>query len=362
MPIVDANGRLFGRVNLVDALVLVLLVGMVPLAYGAYALFRTPAPRLVAVEPNTLLNGPNLRVSIRGEHLRPYMRVSFNDTQGNSFIFRNTSEALVDLNPMPPGVYDVVLYDNAQERARLPKAFTIQPTPMPASHVIVVGTFGNLTNESATGIKKGMVIAGVGEVVDVGTPLPETTRVYAGPVIEIPIDRAVRVPVALRVGCQVRAPQGVPQCALGDAALQPLTLLVLNTPQGALPFQIDQLRGTQPLETVEVVVQLTNRRELLSQIRPGDADYGQYANPLAAGATVAAVGARVPLGGDNERVDVTLRAQAQRTSNSWTYAAQPLRIGSAYVLRTSAYELQGTVVRITPEWTAPSGEEASASQ
>jgi hypothetical protein len=362
MPIVDANGRLFGRLNLIDALVLVLVVGMIPLAYGAYGLFRTPAPQLVAVEPNTLVSGPNLRVSIRGEHLRPYMRVSFNDTQGNSFIFRNTSEALVDLNPMPPGVYDVVLYDNAQERARLPQAFTLKPTPLPASHIILVGTFGNLTNEGAAGITKGMTIPGVGEIIDVSAPLPEATRVYAGPVIEIPIERAVRVPVALRVGCAVRAPQGVPQCALGDAPLQPMALVVMNTPVGALPFQVDQLRGSQPLETVEVVVQFPNRRELLAQIRPGDTDRGQYANPLAAGATVAAVGRPVALGGDTERVDVTLRAEAQRTSTSWSYASLPLRVGSSFVLRTPEYELQGTVVRISPEWTSPSEDSSSTTR
>ena len=362
MPIVDPDGRLFGRFNVIDAVVAVLLLGLVPLAYGAYVLFRTPPPRLLAIQPTQLVNGTNLRVNVRGEHLRPYMRVSFNDIQGNSFIFRNTSEALVDLNPMPPGVYDVVLYDQARERARLPQALTITPTPLPASQVIVVGTIGNLTDERARGISKGLAIPGVGEVIDVAAPLPETTRVFAGPAIEIPIDRAVRVPVALRVACEVRAPQGIPQCAVGDAALQPLTLLVLNTAIGALPFQVDQLRGTQPLETVEVVVQITNRRELIAQIRPGDVDQGPYVNPLAAGATVLSVGNRMVVGGDTERVDVTLRAQAQRTTSGWTYGSAPLRSGGGYVLRAPRYELQGTVVRVSPEWNAAAPGEAGAGQ
>lgn len=353
MPLIDSNGRLFGRINVIDALVGILVLGLVPLAYGAYLLFRTPPPQLVAVEPAELVNGPNLRVSIRGENLRPYMRVSFNGLQGNSFIFRNTSEALVDLNPMPPGVYDVVLYDTAQERSRLRAAFTLKPSPMPASHVIAVGTFGNLTAAQAAEVKTGMVIPGVGEVVAVAPPLPESTRVYAGPVIEIPIADAVRVPVALRIGCTVRAPQGVPQCAVGDAPLQPLALLLVNTPLGMLPFQLDQLRGTQPLEAVQVVVQIANRRELIAQVEVGDTDHGQYVNPLAAGASVLHIGNRVAMGGDSERVDVTLTAQAQRTSTGWTYASQPLRAGAAFTVRTATYELQGTVLRLTPEWTAP---------
>jgi hypothetical protein len=354
MPIVDSHGRLLGRLNVIDAIAALLLLGLLPLAYGAYTLFRTPPPRLVAVEPGTMVNGPNLRVAIKGENLRPYMRVSFGNIQGNSFIFRNTSEALVDLNAMPPGVYDVVLYDTAQEQSRLRDAFTLTPPPLPASQVIAVGTIGNVTAEQARQIVPGMKVQGVGEIVAVSAPLPETTRVYAGPVLEIPIEKAVRVPVSLLVGCSVRAPQGMPHCAVGDAPLQPLTMLVLNTPVGTLPFQIDQLRSAQPLEAVDVVVQMTGRRELLAQITAGDTDHGQYVNPLAAGAVVNGVTRPLTVGGDTQRVDVNLRTRAQRTSNGWTYASAPLRVGSVYYLRTAEYELQGIVVRITPEWTPPS--------
>ena len=51
MTIVDRDGRLFGRLNLLDAILMVLAFGLVPLGYGAYVLFRTPTPRLMAVEP-----------------------------------------------------------------------------------------------------------------------------------------------------------------------------------------------------------------------------------------------------------------------------------------------------------------------
>ena len=78
MALVDEQGRLFGRVNLLDAIMAVVIVGLVPLAYSAYLLFRTPEPRLTAVEPSSLILGPNLRVSVKGENFRPYMRVSFN--------------------------------------------------------------------------------------------------------------------------------------------------------------------------------------------------------------------------------------------------------------------------------------------
>jgi hypothetical protein len=181
-------------------------------------------------------------------------------------------------------------------------------------------------------------------------------------VLEIPIERAVRVPVVLRVGCAVRAPQGVPQCAVGDAPLQPLTILVLDTPAGKLPFQVDQVRGAQPLESVDVVVQFTARREVLARLRRGDADQGQYVNPLAAGAVVTAIGSAVSLGGDTERVDATLRADVQRTTAGWTYASAPLRAGSPFVLRTATYEVSGVVVRVSPEWTPPASGDQAASR
>ena len=291
------------------------------------------------------------------------MRVSFGNVQGNSFIFRNTSEALVDLNPMPPGTYDVVLYDTAQERRQAAERLHVEADA--ASRLAGDRHRHDWQPDAGAGARDRNRHDNSGRRRDrrrVAAPLPETTRVYAGPVLEIPIEKAVRVPVSIRIGCAVRAPQGVPQCAVGDSPLQPLTMLVLNTSLGALPFQIDQIRGAQPLEAVDVVVQITGRRELLAQVKPGDTDYGQYVNPLAAGAVVASVGTPMTLGGDTERVDIKMRAQAQRNSSGWTYASAPLRVGGGYSLRTPKYELQGIVVQIAPEWTEPSAVQATPGQ
>ena len=46
MPIVDERGRVAGRINLIDAVAAVVIVVLVPVAYGAYLLFRTPQPKL----------------------------------------------------------------------------------------------------------------------------------------------------------------------------------------------------------------------------------------------------------------------------------------------------------------------------
>src|SRR5205809_6777056 len=122
MSLVDDRGRVGGSINLIDAIVVVLIVVLVPLAYGAYLLFRTPAAKLLTVDPAKVYQGPNLRVTINGQNLRPFMRVSFDSIQGRTFLIGSTKYAQVDLPDLPAGTYDVVLYDFMQEARRLPKA------------------------------------------------------------------------------------------------------------------------------------------------------------------------------------------------------------------------------------------------
>jgi hypothetical protein len=125
MALVDDRGRVFGRFNPVDVFVFVLVVVMIPIAYGAYALFRTPQAKLTSVDPKQFPAGPSLRLRGNGTNLRPSMRVSVNTVQGRTFMIRTTETADVDLPDLEPSSYDVVLYDYAQEVDRLPKVLTI---------------------------------------------------------------------------------------------------------------------------------------------------------------------------------------------------------------------------------------------
>jgi len=75
------------------------------------------------VVPATVRRAPALQVEVQGEHLRPYMRVSFNDVQGRTFLFNTAERGRADARSAA-GKYDVVLYDYMQEVSRLPAAFT----------------------------------------------------------------------------------------------------------------------------------------------------------------------------------------------------------------------------------------------
>lgn len=353
MAIVDEQGRLFGRFNVVDVVVVVFVAGLIPLLYGASVLFRTPQPTLTAIEPASLAAGGGQRVTIKGENLRPYMRVSFGNNQGRSFLFKSVNEAQIELNDMAPGVYDVVLYDVAQEQSRLSKAFTVLPSALPPTKVTLVGVFGNLDAERAKLLKPGDVVAGVGTIRALGEPMPAQVRINTnGLIVQIPVERAVMLPAEVEGVCDMLPQTGVPYCLANGTSLQPTIVLMGDHTAGKLPFQIDQLRAPAPLETVDVVARFTAAPALIGAIRKDDVDRGMYSNPLAAGATVIDVRTR-PFNALLLEADVTLRLQAQRGSEGWIYASAPVRVGGEIALRTPRYQASGAVLKVTPEWTPP---------
>src|SRR4051812_36616535 len=209
MAIVDDRGRIGGRVNLIDAVVAFLILILIPVAFGAYLLFRTPQPVLTVVHPNKVHQGPNLQVEVQGENLRPFMRIAFNHLQGRTYMIASTRSALVDLPDVDAGVYDVVLYDHMQEVARLPKALTILPlVPMPVVDMRVAGTFKGLTSDRLQTVKAGDTFLNRGAVVaqveSVGTPVPSTMTLKAGAQeLRLSLAGQTGIPAVLKLKCFV---------------------------------------------------------------------------------------------------------------------------------------------------------------
>jgi len=254
MAIVDERGRIGGKVNLIDAVVAFLILVLIPVAFGAYLLFRTPPARLTGINPAKLLQGPNLRIEAQGENLRPFMRVSFNDQQGKSYQIQSTRGAMVDLPDIPAGTYDVVLYDHMQEVSRLPKALTILPlAPVPTVEVEVVGSFKGLSSERVKGLKAGDKLVSGGSaafVLSVGTPVPSSVTMRSGKdMMRVPIKDQTDLPATLRVQCFViTSADGVLKCVVPGPVQQsdvaPGSALSLAAPDGAwASFQIDQVKN-----------------------------------------------------------------------------------------------------------------------
>ncbi|HET9830695.1 MAG TPA: DUF4330 family protein [Vicinamibacterales bacterium] len=252
MAVVDDRGRIGGKVNLIDAVIAVVVLGLIPVAYGAYLLFRTPTPKLLSVSPSTLYQGNNLRVTITGENLRPYLRVTFNGTQGQTFLIGNTTFAYVDLPELKPGAYDVDLWDYRQDLSTLRKGLTILPlAPTPTMQIDVKGTFKGLSSDRLSAIKVGDRFPATGDaqavVVSVGSAVPSAIQVRAGAsLLTVPLGGRTDLQAVLRVQCfAVSNADGSVRCAIAGPVQQvdvaPGSMLPLNGADGSMSFQISEV-------------------------------------------------------------------------------------------------------------------------
>jgi hypothetical protein len=346
MATIDEQGRLFGRWNLFDVALLVLIAGLIPLGYAAYLLFRDQPPALASISPSTIAQAQEFRLTIKGENLRPFMRVSLGTYQGREFHFKNTEEADVPFASIPPGVYDVVLFDEARERARLVNAFTITPSGLPATEVVAIGAFGNLDAAAAAKLVAGTELPGAGRILAVGVPGPDVTRVIAGGMVDVTVPNALQLPASVLLRCSLRSQQGTPYCTMGDTTIAPLAILRLSTPLGTTAFQVDHVRSPLPVEVKPIEVRLSGLPSVLSLVKPGDTDFSGTANELAVLARIDRVSAVRALGPAAAEVDVRLDAHLQATEGGWLYNSVPLRAGAPITIRTSRYEVSGVVLSI----------------
>ena len=251
MTLIDDRGRIGGRLNVIDAAAVIVLLLLVPLGFAAYLLFRTPTPSLTRVVPATLLEGPGQRVEIDGENLRPFMRVSFNTIPAPSFLLGSTKYALIDVPDLKPGTYDVVLYDYMREVARLPKGVTVAPMATDVE-LEITGAFKAPPEAFVAQVKAGDKFPSsehpIAEVIAVGGPGAGDLRLRVGDdAITVPLSRR-DLSATLLVKCAtVRTPDGVARCTIPGpdrpVVVAPDALLTLVTPHGPLLFQMVTARA-----------------------------------------------------------------------------------------------------------------------
>lgn len=350
MPLVDDHGRIFGRFNLLDLAAAVVLLGLIPLGYGAYALFRVPLPVLTGIDPATQQLDREMRLTIHGANLRPYMRISLGNNQTRAFLFKDTTTAEVVFSDIPPGQYDVVLYDFAQERSRLPNGLTIAPPALPITEVFAAGYLTGVTEQVRSTIKVGFSFQGLAEIVAIGAPGPDLARVAAGDrLVDIPGGPTVKVPMLLRIPCTVEANRaGTASCranssngpgvflgpALGPGIYLPLPIFDLR-----LPFLISQVRPSNTPTSIEVRVRVAPSEDAGPMAKVGDTDVGVAENPFAAGAVVtSALSAN----------QLTFHVPAFATMKGWDYSGQLLRVGGGFNFVSTRYQLSGTITMVPP--------------
>ena len=129
MQVIDEEGRIFGKFNLVDVVIGVVLLGVIPIVYGAFVLFRTPDPVIQSIEPNRVTVDSVGMLRLTGMYLSPSLRVVIGDRPAESFLVESQTSAEVRLPDLSAGTYDVVLLNEELELTRLVSALVVEPVP-----------------------------------------------------------------------------------------------------------------------------------------------------------------------------------------------------------------------------------------
>lgn len=137
MALIDARGRVFGRFNIIDLLIAAVVLGAIPLVYGAFVLFRVPLPVITSITPQRITEYEATTIRISGSNFRPFMGAYIGGTVSRGFLLQSSMEAEIKVPPMPPGTYDLALFDDADELLRKPAAVIVGP-PVPRSAVVHV--------------------------------------------------------------------------------------------------------------------------------------------------------------------------------------------------------------------------------
>ena len=127
MPVIDGRGRLFGKLNLIDAIVMVVAMGLIPLSYGAFMLFREQPPIITSIQPMQVTQGQPKTLLLTGEGFRPFLVARLGDFEASGFLVQSPTIAEVRMPDIPAGNYDLVLFDQVRELVRMPGAITVVP-------------------------------------------------------------------------------------------------------------------------------------------------------------------------------------------------------------------------------------------
>lgn len=369
MSIVDERGRIAGRINLIDAVAAVAIVVLVPVAYAAYLLFRTPPATLRAVQPGKVYQGPNGRITIEGENLRPFMRVSFNTIQGRTFLIGSTKMAQVDLPDLDPGTYDVVLFDYVREVSRLPKALTVLPLSPSATVVMQVsGSFKQINDSLANQLTVGTTFPPGGALAEITAVAPRRAaqlRLRAGAsTFRLPLPGALELPATLRLNCFTQAnPDGTIHCAMSGpqfpATVAPDSYLTLAGPTGWVSFQIDEVHiGSEP-SMAQARVRFVSTAEVLAKLQVGDIDtstaglaakYQAVIVSLGESRAIPAAeaGTLLPVGGNARTVDAVVRVPTDMSPGGPVYRERALKAGETFQFETPVYTVSGGVMDVSP--------------
>jgi len=351
---IDDRGRLFGRVNVVDAAIGAFALVLLPIAYGTFLLFRPSAPRITSVtrvpitmEERRLAGGSRLaaKLKVRGSGFRPMLRASIDEAPALGFVFENPNSADVLVGEVASGTHDLVIYDGVQEVARSAGAVTIQAVP--PARIRVTGTLFDLDESTAGALRPGPLTPGAtasqADIVQLGNVRPGRHRLTTGQgSADVTVAGRFERPVVMVVQCDLD-PQSE-GCAVGGTPLAtPSPVIRLVGPASiALSLAIDELLPVEAPRRAVARIRFAGADEMLDLIRSGDRD--DCLDERAA--IVSAVERRRSDNGAPVR-DATVTLGADDSRDGWRYRGRIVSPGATFTLTTDRYVASGSVIALT---------------
>lgn len=349
MTIMDERGNVGGRINLIDLAALLLLLAILPLAYGASLLFRPSQPTISEVGQVDITNAErrivaggsllSAKLKIKGSGFNPMLRAYIDDAPALAFVYENPNSADVLAGPLSPGAHDLILMDGVQEVARAKGVVKIES---PSSRVLrAAGWLTNMDRAVADQLKVGSTFppgAPSHEVVALGPVQPARSRIRFGATdADYPIEGRVERQAVILVRCDPSGEEfrtGQEPCNVGGQAVlgTPPVTIALPGATATIGFSIDELFPVAAPRRARIQVRLDRGS---SAVQPGDRD----ALLDARAATVAAKQGEV----------VTLDLGLDESRDGWRYRGTLVRIGSTFAWATDRYQASGIVSSMTLE-------------
>ena len=342
MTIVDDRGRLFGSTNLVDAAVLIFVIVLIPVAYGAFLLFRPASPTIDSVtqtdltkEEVRIASGALLsaKLKVKGTGFTPLLRATIGGRPAMGFVFENPNSADVLVGEVPLGSHDLVLFDGVQEVARANGAVTIQGTT--GTIVRTVGRFVALDAATSQSLKPGFATPkdarAAFEVIAIGPARPSQSRLaFGGSVVDLPIEGYLERAAVLNVRCD--SPGAT--CSIAGVRLTERAPVAVTLADGFV-YEIDEILPADEARRSRLQVRFSGATAAL--LKAGDRDTLLDSRA----AVLTAVTAR-----DSNGVTATLEAGVDRSRDGWRYRGQLLRPGAPFHITTDRYEAGGLIVSV----------------
>jgi hypothetical protein len=351
---IDREGRIAGRINLVDALCLAFVAGLIPLAYVSWLLFQPARPVIHSVERSEITSAEEkiaaglpirLKVKVRGEHLTPMLRAYIGNVPAMGFTFETPSsgDVIIGENVLP-GTHDLILFDGLVEVARAPGAVSIVASL--GVPIRAVGAFTLLDERTAKGLSVGKTFEIDGrraaEILALGLAGPDRREMGhgTGSVQQTTTDTWGREAI-VRTHCD---PDPDPtRCRIGGTLLANDGPSVIVIP-GSSPAQRMRVDGIVPDSAPAAAVarvRMSGSESLLRQIRAGDRD-SRWPAIDDRRASVE----RVERSGPAGTIEIVVRLGLDRASDGWRYHSQRLSAGSPFTLVSERYSALGTVTEV----------------